>query len=128
MEQRPNITLYRGWLDVGKHVWSPFVVKVEARLRFAGLKYVTEPGSARRAPKGKIPYVECRDLASDEPGVTLGDSTLIIKELSEKGTIPDLNAHLDPKDKALDLGLRALLEDKLYFYHVSGCVEPGWSS
>jgi hypothetical protein len=35
--------------------------------------------------------------------------------------IQDLNeaAHLEPKEKALDAAVRALMEDKLYFFNVS---------
>jgi hypothetical protein len=131
-EQSPNITLFRGWLDPGKHVWSPFVVKVEARLRFAGVRYVTDAGSPLHAPKGKIPYLECRgqvpldavaasNIAHDgsgDPVVSLADSALIIRTLTQSGVLPDLNANLSAKDKALDFGLRTMLEDKLYFYHV----------
>ncbi|RFU27093.1 hypothetical protein B7463_g9259, partial [Scytalidium lignicola] len=109
-EDKATLVLYRGWLDPGKHVWSPFVIKLEARLRFAGVSYITECGSARTAPKGKIPYLECSEG-------TLSDSTLIIKQLVELGRLPDLNANLSPAAKATDLALRALLEDKLYFYH-----------
>jgi hypothetical protein len=87
------------------------VIKLEARLRFAGVSYVTECGSTRTAPKGKIPYLECREG-------TLGDSTLIIKQLVEWERLPDLNSGLASAAKAHDLALRALLEDKLYFYHV----------
>lgn len=131
-ETPPRITLFRGWRDPGKHVWSPFVVKVEARLRFAGVKYVTDAGSPLHAPKGKIPYVEYHgqlpaDAIADaspvrydensEPVVSIADSTLIIKALTKSGVLPDLNANLSARDKALDFGLRAMLEDKLYFYH-----------
>jgi len=130
----PSVTLFRGWRDPGKHVWSPFVVKVEARLRFAGVKYVTDAGSPLQAPKGKIPYLEYRghlvsdaveaaNIRTDENGnpvVSLADSTLIIKHLTEFGVLPDLNADLSARDKALDFGLRSMLEDKLYFYHVRG--------
>lgn len=105
------LIVYRGWRDPGKHVWSPFVIKLEARLRFAGVSYVAECGSTRTAPKGKIPYIECSEGS-------FGDSTLIIKQLSEWGKLPDLNAGLSPAAKATDLALRALLEDKLCFYHV----------
>jgi hypothetical protein len=79
-EDQAKLIVYRGWLDRGKHVWSPFVIKLEARLRFAGVPYITEAGSTRTAPKGKIPYVECRGLG-DSLSTSLGDSTLIIKHL-----------------------------------------------
>ena len=124
-----KLIVYRGWLDRGKHVWSPFVIKLEARLRFAGVSYRTEAGSTRKAPNGKIPYVECRGLElgatpsgsldlDDSRPVFLGDSTLIIKHLVEWGILPNINVKLTPIVKAQDLAIRALLEEKLYFYHV----------
>ena len=117
----PNLILCRGWLDTGKHVWSPFVIKLEARLRFAGVAYKTEVGSTRSSPKGKIPYVECRGVRPSDNGQPefLADSTLIIKQLVEWGVLEDINAKVEPSVRAVDLGLRAMLEDRLYFYHVS---------
>ncbi|XDG09085.1 hypothetical protein ABKA04_008700 [Annulohypoxylon sp. FPYF3050] len=101
-----NITVFRGWKNTGKYVWSPYVNKVEARLRFAGVKYTTEAGSLKTAPKGKIPYIECRGVSSltastvhgqsPEGGILLGDSALIAKTLTEGGILPDLNGALDP--------------------------------
>ena len=116
-EDQAKLIVYRGWLDRGKHVWSPFVIKLEARLRFAGVSYITEAGSTRTAPKGKIPYVECQGLG-DSPSTSLGDSTLIIKHLTEWNILPNINAKITSTDRAQDLALRALLEEKLYFYHV----------
>ncbi|KUI59765.1 hypothetical protein VP1G_07028 [Cytospora mali] len=118
-----SLTLYRGWPDQGKHVWSPFVVKLEARLRFAGVSYVTAAGSPKTAPKGKIPYVEYQMKqqssagATNPPVVKMGDSGLITKHFVEEGVLPDLNGGLSPEDMARDLATRALLENKLYFYH-----------
>lgn len=123
-EDQPKIFVYRGWLDRGKHVWSPFVIKLEARLRFARVSYTTEAGSVRTAPNGKIPYVECRGVQPESralngsDSVFLGDSTLIIKQLVDWGVVPDLNGDVSPSVNAQDLAIRALLEDKLYFYHV----------
>ena len=134
--QSTAFTLFRGWLEPGQHVWSPFVIKLEARFRFANLKYATDCGSPRSAPKGKIPYIQCRGEAarrlvdnggaswisnggSEEDSVAgMGDSALIIKALVNSGLLPDINAGLSPEERASDLALRALLEDKLYFYHV----------
>jgi hypothetical protein len=116
-EDQAKLIVYRGWLDRGKHVWSPFVIKLEARLRFAGVPYITEAGSTRTAPKGKIPYVECQGLG-DSPSTSLGDSTLIIKHLIEWNILPNINAKITSTARAQDLALRALLEEKLYFYHV----------
>ncbi|KAL5357661.1 hypothetical protein BJX96DRAFT_144969 [Aspergillus floccosus] len=112
----PNVVLYRGWPDAGKHVWSPYVVKLEARLRFAGISYTTRAGSVKTAPKGKIPYVEISEENASAP-TSMGDSTLIIKHLIEKNILPDLNGRLLPTARAHDLALRALMEEKLYFYH-----------
>ena len=123
-KDQARLIVYRGWLDKGKHVWSPFVIKLEARLRFAGIKYTAEVGSTQKAPNGKIPYVDPRGF---QPGHTvpddgqpplLGDSTLIIKHFVESGILPDLNGNVIPALQAQDLAIRALLEDKLYFYHV----------
>ena len=130
-DQGTRLTLYRGWLDRGKHVWSPFSVKLEARLRFAGVSYATDAGSPFKAPKGKIPYIEyqgippsgCVDESQLLP-TTLGDSTLIIKHLIERDVLPDINAKLSSTAKAQDLALRALLEEKLYFYHVRASSSP----
>ncbi|SPO04555.1 uncharacterized protein DNG_07240 [Cephalotrichum gorgonifer] len=124
----PRLTIFRGWLDPGKHVWSPFVIKLEARLRFASVIYNTASGSPMTAPRGKIPYVECRGppppgpewVVREDGGETvssLGDSTAIIKALVNSGVIPDINAGLSGEKKAYDMALRALLEDNLYFYH-----------
>ncbi|KAK8131780.1 glutathione S-transferase [Apiospora sp. TS-2023a] len=108
----PVLTVYRGWKDSGKHVWSPFVVKLEARLRFGNLAYRTAVGSPKTAPRGKIPYVE---FPSGEE--SLGDSDLIAKALTERGLLPDLNARLDGEGRARDLAVRAMMEDRLCFYH-----------
>ncbi|RYO95292.1 hypothetical protein DL766_002278 [Monosporascus sp. MC13-8B] len=91
----PDITVFRGWEDPGRYVWSPYVIKLEARLRFGGMR-------------GHV-WAETNSL--------LSDSTFIIKVLSRWGIVPDLNAVLGPEDRAKDLALRALLEEKLYFYH-----------
>lgn len=116
-ESTKPIVLYRGWLEPGRYVWSPFVIKMEARLRFAGVPYETRQGSARSAPKGKVPYVELRD-SNGEVSSTMGDSALILSHLVGEGILPDVNGSLDPSARLADLAIRALLEDKLYFYHV----------
>lgn len=138
------LVLYRGWPTQGHHVWSPFVVKLEARLRFAGVRYECRGGNPLHAPRGKIPYVEIPPLSSasaplvavaSRGGQTgrkgeverkrggevtqMGDSGLITRHLVERGMLPDLNARLSPRQRELDLATRALLEDKLFFYHVS---------
>jgi hypothetical protein len=114
---RRTLTVYRGFPGTGIYVWSPFVTKLEARLRFAKVPYRTEIGSRARAPRGKLPYLSIQE--EDSEALNLSDTTLIARKLVEDGLIEDLNAKLSPADKAHDLAIRALLEDKLYFYQVS---------
>ncbi|KAI3391828.1 hypothetical protein diail_6705 [Diaporthe ilicicola] len=111
-----ELKVYRGWDGQQEYVWSPFVVKLEARLRFAGVPYTTGAGSPRAAPKGKIPYVEFQPSSEDKL-VQMGDSSLIARRFVEEGVLPDLNEKLSPEDRAPDLATRALLEEKLCFYH-----------
>lgn len=118
-QSQPKIVLFRGWKDTGRYVWSPFVTKIELRLRLAGRPYQTDVGSPRDAPRGKIPWIEVSDDTSAEPDA-LSDSTLIIKGMIENGLVDDINCSLSPSERAVDLALRAMLEDKLYFYHVRG--------
>ena len=40
----------------------------------------------------------------------------------EDGVLEDLNARLSPVERAYDAALTALLEDKVYFYQVSGLL------
>lgn len=109
----PKITLFRG-TNNGVYAGSPFAAKLETRLRFSNQPYSAQPGVKSQSPKGKIPYVRIED---EESGVDtiMSDSTLITAALIESGLIEDLNASLSPSQKTVDLALRSLLEDKLYF-------------
>jgi hypothetical protein len=118
MNSVTDLKVHRGCDEQGSHVWSPFVVKLEARLRFANVPYTTGAGGPRGAPKGKIPYVEFQQPQAGEGVVQMGDSSLIAKHFVEEGVLPDLNGRLSPEDRARDLATRALLEEKLCFYHV----------
>lgn len=81
----PQFTIFRGPGKPTAFTWSPFVIKLEARLRFAGVSYRVAEGSPKTAPRGKIPYI-------DAEGETLSDSTFIIKRFIDEGLIPNLNA------------------------------------
>jgi hypothetical protein len=123
MNKVTDLKVHRGWAGHGSHVWSPFVVKLEARLRFAGVPYTTAAGGPRGGPKGKIPYVEFLLEQPQKAGggggvVQMGDSSLIARHFVEEGVLPDLNRRLSAEDRARDLATRALLEEKLCFYHV----------
>lgn len=124
-DTQTSITIYRGFQETGAYVWSPFVNKLEARLRFAGISYRCEGGSVSQAPRGKFPYVEVSSPKAASPAPTmLADSTLIISTFIEDGLLEDINAKLSPAAKANDLALRALLEEKLYFYQVCAIPPP----
>ncbi|GAP86840.2 putative glutathione s- protein [Rosellinia necatrix] len=118
----PKITVFRGFKEGGAFVWSPFVTKLEARLRFGGVAYATAAGSPRQGPKGKIPYVEVtrrgggEGEGEEEETAVLGDSALIAAALAERGVLADINARLTGAERAHDLALRAMLEDRLAFY------------
>lgn len=105
---------------------SPFCLKLENFLREAGIDYTVEPfdpkGSFRKAPKGKIPFIE------EENGTTTGDSTLIIARLSEKNGI-DLDAPLDIRQRAASHACRRMLDEHFYWVGVYSrwFDEPGWS-
>jgi glutathione S-transferase len=118
----PQLTLYRGFADRNCYVWSPFVTKVEFHLRLGGLSYQYEEGSPRESPKGKVPYIDVGPLIGMERTL-VSDSALIVKHLVELDKLPDLNASLSGPDAAMDLALRALLEEKLYFLGVCHIIE-----
>lgn len=105
-------------------MWSPYVTKVEFRLRQANVPYETAAGSPRNAPKGKIPYIELIGNDAEMTKTQIGDSAIIIKELANSNLVPDLNAKLSAVDKAQDAALIALMEDKMYFFNV--CHPEFW--
>ena len=105
---------------------SPFCLKLESFLREAKIDYEVVPfdprQSFRRAPKGKMPFIE------DQDGTLIGDSTLIIGRLSQRQGI-DLDAPLDGRAKAISHAFRRMLDEHFYWIGVYGrwCDEPGWS-
>ena len=113
-----QIIVFRGELLPNKYAWSPFVNKLEARLRLAQVPYHVQRGSPREAPRGKIPYIQITDAEQHGIPTTLSDSSLIITELMSRDILPDLNASLGPAQRAHDFAIRSMLEDRLYFYNV----------
>ncbi|KAL8751992.1 MAG: hypothetical protein Q9199_006051 [Rusavskia elegans] len=112
----PTITVFRGFPVTTAYVWSPFVCKLEARLRFAGLGYKVEQGAPPKGPRGKIPYIALSKDGNDSAPEMVSDTTMISEKLVEDGLAEDLNGKLTPVEKAQDAAVRALLEEKLYFY------------
>ena len=64
------ITLYGFGPAFGLPDPSPFVTKAETLLKMAAVPYRTALGNLRKAPKGKLPYI-------DDDGAVIADSTLI---------------------------------------------------
>ena len=103
---------------------SPFCMKLENYLRMAGLPFETpraDLGAFRRAPKGKMPYIE-------DNGRLLPDSAFIIDYL--KVTYGDkLDAELTAEQKAVSLAFRRLMEENLYWVvlYIRWAEPAGWA-
>ncbi|KAJ9608478.1 hypothetical protein H2200_007466 [Cladophialophora chaetospira] len=116
---QPKSTLYRGSPDHGGFGGSPFSTKLEFRFRHAKLPYNVAAGSPKTGPKGKVPYVDLSVFQTSDASAgpsLMGDSTFIIQHLLASHRLPDLNEDLSDEQRLNDLALRALLEEKLYFY------------
>lgn len=119
-ETRRALTVYGGYDTNNAYNWSPFTTKLEARLRFSNRPYDVRAGSFSKAPKGKVPYIHLEgDRSGKQAALTMGDSTLITQKLIAMGELDDLNSVLSPVQKAEDLMIRTLVEDKLYWIMVS---------
>ncbi|KAF2824296.1 hypothetical protein CC86DRAFT_354227 [Ophiobolus disseminans] len=111
-----KLVIHRGSDRPGRYVWSPFVTKVEFRHRLSGLSYTCGAGGPIGGPKGKIPWVEL-SVPEHEPEV-LADSSLIATSLIAKDLMYDMNARLSARDRGYDLAIRAMLEEKLFYYNI----------
>ena len=85
--------------------FSPYVIKAMTLLKMAGVDYVIDTKGMRRAPKGKLPYI-------DDGGVIVADSTLIRFHL-EKTRNFDFDARLTPQARAQSWAIEKLCEDHL---------------
>ncbi len=101
------ITLYTFGPAFGLPDASPFVIKAEMLLKLAGLPYQTRRGNLRRAPKGKLPYL-------DDMGRLVADSTLIRWHI-EKTYHIDFDEGLSPAERGTAWAVEKLLEDNLYW-------------
>jgi glutathione S-transferase len=109
------ITLYGGGPAFGLPNASPFVSKTEIQLKMAGLPYQSKPGDFRKAPKGKIPYIE-------DKGRVLGDSTFIRRYLEDTYGV-ELDAGLDASQKAVAWAFEKMCEEHLYW----AIVDSRWT-
>jgi glutathione S-transferase len=85
---------------------SPFVVKVLTYLRLAGIDHKLLAGDARKAPKGKLPYIE-------DGGRAIADSSFIVEHLRK--SYRDLDVGLSVRDRALATAVQSMMEEHFYF-------------
>ncbi len=109
------ITLYTFGPAFGLPDPSPFVMKAEVLLKMAGLVYRTDTKGLRRAPKGKLPYIE-------DDGERIADSTFIRWHIEKKYGI-DFDRGLSREERATAWAFEKLAEDHLYW----AIVEARWS-
>jgi len=101
------ITLYTFGPAFGLPDPSPFVTKAEVLLKMAGLTYRTDTSGPRKAPKGKLPYI-------DDDGERIADSTFIRWHLERKYGI-DLDRGLSAEQRAIGWAFEKMAEDQLYW-------------
>lgn len=104
------VKLYGFGAGLGLPDPSPFVVKVAHYLRMIAIAYEPCAGNTRKAPKGKLPFIE-------DDGTVVADSSFILEHLRKK--YQDLDAGMSAQDKALSTAVKALLEEHLYFVMVT---------
>lgn len=101
------ITLYTFGPAFGLPDASPFVTKAEVLLKMAGLEYRTDAGGFRKAPKGKLPYIE-------DQGVIVPDSTFIRWHIEKRYGV-DFDARLSARERGIAWAVEKLLEDNVYW-------------
>src|SRR5919204_1494600 len=101
------ITLYSFGPAFGLPDPSPFVMKAEVLLKMAGLIYRTDTGGLRRAPKGKLPYI-------DDEGERIADSTFIRWHIEKKYGV-DFDRGLSREERATAWAFEKMAEDHLYW-------------
>ena len=114
------LTLHQPPGAFGVSSLSPFCFKLECYLKMAGVPYKAQMADFRRAPKGKVPFIE-------EDGVLMGDSQLIIEFLKRKYGDP-FDAKLSPEQVATGHLVRRVLEESTYWHlvYVRWATEDGW--
>lgn len=100
---------------------SPFCLKLETWLRLAGIDYEVVSGNPRKAPKGKLPYVEL-------DGRVLADSRFILEALTKRYSVT-LDDAIEPADRAVAVAFRTMVEEGLYFavVYFRWVDDAGWA-
>jgi len=88
---------------------SPFVLKIDAYMRMAGIDFESSPdfNNLMKAPKGKLPYI-------DDEGVIVSDSFFIIRHLKKKYGV-SLDKHLTDEQKAISKLIIKSLDENFYW-------------
>jgi glutathione S-transferase len=87
---------------------SPFCCKLETWLRIAQVRYeVVDTPDPRRAPKGKLPFIE-------DSGVRIADTSLIVDHLTKTRRV-DPDARLNASQRAIALLVQRTLEEHYAF-------------
>lgn len=115
-----DITLVQFPRRLGVPNPSPFCVKLELWLKLAGIPYTVDfKMMPNKGPKKKIPYII-------ENGKLIGDSTLIIEHLMKTRHI-DIDAGLTDRERAFDLAVAGMCDERLYWYGVwDRWLGAGW--
>lgn len=116
------VTLFQipgGW---GEPSASPFCIKLECYLRMAGVPFESKFGDPRRAPRGKVPWIE-------DDGNVIPDSQVAIDHLKKKYGDP-LDGKLSKEQRARGHAMRRMLEEGTYFLavHLRWADEAGWAA
>ena len=87
---------------------SPFVLKVDAYMRMAGIEFenINHPKNLSNAPKGKLPFIE-------DKGKIIADSQFIFSYFQNKLNC-DLDAQLSEEQKAIAYLVTKSLDENLY--------------
>ncbi len=103
------IKLYSFGSNFGVADASPFVLKVDAYMRMAGIQFknIASLENLRKAPKGKLPFI-------DDNGEIIADSQAIIAHFKQKPE-QDLDKDLTDEQRATGYLVTKSLDENLYF-------------
>ena len=86
---------------------SPFVIKAMILLKMASLEFVEDRNGYRKAPKGKLPYI-------DDCGAIVADSTFIRLHIETKYGF-DFDAGLSREQRATGVAFAQMADEHLYY-------------
>jgi glutathione S-transferase len=101
------ITVYGFGSYFGLPDGSPFVTKAMLLLKLAGLEYRFARGDVRRAPKGKLPFI-------DDDGVQVCDSEFIRDHIERKYGF-QFDKELNKRQQGMARAVQLMAENHLYW-------------